>query len=127
MSSSKEIIWIDPQTGKKWYRRGKCKHCGGCCTTWCPYLYFEALRDIKKGEKFFGAGEDYGNILLKCAIFDKDITVNTPCIKGCTLKTRKEFPSSPLITPPKCGFYWVDEEGNKWRREEHDYSKGVLK
>jgi len=121
------VTWKDPQTGEIWYRKGKCNHCGGCCTTWCPHLYFVALRDIKKGEVFRGTGIKYGNVLLKCDIFDKDITVNTQDVKGCSLKVRKEFPSSPLLTPECCGYYWVNKEGKKWKREEHDYSMGVIK
>ena len=119
------IIWVDPQTGKKWIRKGKCNHCGFCCATTCPYLVIKALRDIKAGEKFKGVGEDKGNIIFLCEIFDKNITVNTGCVRGCSLEVRKSFPSTPLNTPECCGFYWEDEEGNKWRKI--DYSKGVIK
>jgi len=120
-----QVMWVDPQTGKKWYRYGKCNHCGFCCATTCPYLIMQALRDIKAGEKFKGTGEEKGNIIFLCEVFNQPITVNTGCVRGCSLEVRKEFPSSPLNTPECCSFYWLDEEGKKWVRP--DYSKGVLK
>jgi len=121
--SENSIKWKDPHTGKIYIRKGKCNHCGACCSTCCPYLKIVALRDIKKGESFKGVGEDKGNIIMLCEIFDKPITVNTGCIRGCSLEVRKTFPRSPLVTPECCSFYWVDEDGKKWERK--DYSMGV--
>ena len=120
-----EVVWIDPQTGKRWIRKGKCIHCAHCCSTLCPHLYFVALRDIKKGEKFYGIGTTSGNLIALCDVFDKDVTVNMGnCVRGCSLRVRKSFPSSPLETPTGCGYYWVDEEGNRWKKP--DYRKGVV-
>ena len=127
MSEENQITWIDPQTGKVWYRIGECNHCGACCVTTCPYLKIVALRDIKAGEEFKGVGKDSGNIIFLCEVFHEDVTVNTGCVRGCTLKARLEFPRTPLSTPKCCSFYWVDEEGNIWEREKQNYAKGVLK
>jgi len=119
------VVWTDPQTGKKWYRVGECTHCGACCVTTCPYLVIVALRDIKNGERFKGVGKYSNNIMFLCEVYDKDVTVDTGCVRGCSLSVRQSFPDSPLSTPECCGYYWIDEEGNKWQRP--DYSKGVLK
>jgi len=121
-----EVQWVDPQTGKVWYRRGECTFCGGCCTTLCPHLKFTVLRDFHFDEGFYGVGKDKGNIIAVCDIFNEDVTVDAGCVRGCTLKVRKEFPSSPLNTVCGCAFYWVDEEGKKWTQENHDYRYGVL-
>jgi len=118
------VTWVDPQTGEVWYRKGQCNHCGGCCSTYCPYLRFIALRDIKKGESFVGIGKQYGNMIAVCDVFDSDIVVKTGCV-ACTPQARKNFPSTPLVTPECCGYYWVNSEGKRWVRQEHDYTKGV--
>jgi len=122
-----EVIWKDPQTGKVWKRIGKCNHCGGCCTVFCPFFRWIALKDIKAGTVL--SFKDLGdNKVMKsyCTIFDTDKEVKLQCVQ-CRPDIRKNYPSNPLITPPLCGFKWVDEEGNEWRREKQDYRLGVLK
>jgi Fe-S-cluster containining protein len=84
-------------------KKGSCKNCGRCCDQNCPHFSWEALRLIKKGEKF-KTGTDEGYVKSFCDIFDQDITCH-----GCTLDQRKNFPYNPEQTPPECGFYWEEE------------------
>ena len=126
VAKAREVSWTDPQTGKKWYRKGECTHCGACCSLWCPHLKWVALRDIKKGEVFSGTGVDSGNIRSFCDIFDNPVDVKTDCVQ-CKYSTRQEYPRDPLSTPKCCGYYWVDEGGKKWVRKEQHYELGKRK
>ncbi|MHA1795614.1 MAG: hypothetical protein ACTSUK_05845 [Promethearchaeota archaeon] len=122
----KKVLWTDAQTGEVYERRGTCSHCGGCCCVQCPYFQFIVLRDLKKGEVI--TGKDIGEgkeIKSHCLIFDKDIDVNLKGVK-CPLRAREEFPSSPLVTPAYCTYYWVNvKTGKRWKKR--DYSKGAKK
>jgi len=120
-----EVTWKDPQTGKVWRRIGKCNRCGGCCTTRCPYFKLVALRDIKKGEEIKEIGYSGGALIAVCEVFDKNIVVSKRGFR-CTPEARKKFPYNPLCTPEGCGFKWVDEEGNLWEKQKHDYRLGRL-
>ena len=121
-----EVIWKDPQTGKVWKRIGECNRCGGCCTTLCPFFKLVALRDIKKNEEIKEIGISGGALMAVCEVFDKDIEVSKSGFR-CDLKARQRFPSDPLHTPEGCSFKWIDEEGNLWRRDLHDYRLGKLR
>lgn len=88
---------------KRYIRAGTCRRCGRCCNLHtCPYFRLVANRDIKAGE-----------------VID-DTGIGTPLMALCLVEGKPEkaemyggscitFPSSPPQTPPKCGFYWVEE------------------
>ena len=92
-------------------KEGKCIHCGRCCRIDCPHFHWKANRNIKKGEQFQKTGDD-APIGAFCDIFDTNITY-----KGCTLKTRKNFPDKPEYVRGRCGFYFVEKKGNICLRE----------
>jgi len=95
-----EVIWIDP-TGIEYKRVGDCIHCGRCCRIDCRYFRWVAVKSIPKGTEMEATGED--TLLRSFCLGEADGTKPESC---------KNFPMFPQQIRGRCGFNFMDKDGN---------------
>jgi len=89
------------------YKRvGRCNRCGACCRIDCPHFYWEALKDIKRGETF-KSGLQEGFIKANCEVFHSSLVLSY-----CNPNVRLGFPFEPSQVSNLCGFKFVKVKAN---------------